>query len=68
MGIVVLILFSHSVPDMSSRKLMLKSCKDWLVDNNLSLHLGKTESILFGPKIKLYNVNVDDLSIECDSI
>jgi hypothetical protein len=26
---------------------MLKSCHEWLVDNKLSLHLGKTESIIF---------------------
>ena len=25
----------------------LKSCNDWLIDNKLSLHFGKTESILF---------------------
>ena len=30
----------------------LKSCYDWLVDNKLSLHLGKTESILFSTKRK----------------
>ena len=30
----------------------LKSCYDWLVDNKLSLHLGKTESILFSTKKK----------------
>ncbi|CAL4126167.1 unnamed protein product, partial [Meganyctiphanes norvegica] len=28
----------------------LESCRQWLMDNKLSLHLGKTESILFGPK------------------
>ena len=32
------------------------SCSDWLVDNKLSLHLGKTECILFGPKRKLKKV------------
>lgn len=26
---------------------------DWLIDNKLSLHLAKTESILFGSNIKL---------------
>ena len=30
----------------------LKSCYDWLVDNKFSLHLGKTESILFSTKRK----------------
>ena len=28
----------------------LNSCRQWLIDNKLSLHLGKTESILFGWK------------------
>ena len=31
----------------------LNSCREWLMDNKLSLHLGKTESILFGSKNKL---------------
>jgi len=30
----------------------LQNVSNWLVDNKLSLHLGKTESILFGSKIK----------------
>lgn len=32
---------------------VLESISNWLVDNKLSLHLGKTESILFCPKRKL---------------
>ena len=28
----------------------LNSCRHWLIDNKLSLHLGKTEAILFGSK------------------
>lgn len=31
----------------------LELISEWLVDNKLSLHLGKTESILFGSKPKL---------------
>ncbi|CAL4124750.1 unnamed protein product [Meganyctiphanes norvegica] len=31
----------------------LESCRQWLMDNKLSLHLGKTESILFGPNKKI---------------
>jgi len=34
----------------------LNSCHQWLVDNKLSLHVGKTECILFGTKAKLRNV------------
>ena len=30
----------------------LESVRDWLIDNKLSLHLGKTESILFGSNKK----------------
>ena len=31
----------------------LSNIGNWLVDNKLSLHLGKTESIRFGSKVKL---------------
>jgi len=34
----------------------LESCSKWLVDNRLSLHLGKTESVLFGTKRRLKRV------------
>ena len=30
------------------QKKELETVGDWLIDNKLSLHLGKTESILFG--------------------
>ena len=41
----------------------------WLIDNKLSLHLGKTESILFGSKQKLkskpnLNITCNDTSID----
>ena len=39
----------------------LGSCRQWLIDNKLSLHLGKTESILFGTKRKLQKVNSFDV-------
>ena len=44
------ILFSHKCVDTFSKKLgkVLESCSSWLVDNKLSLHLGKTECMLFG--------------------
>ena len=47
----------------------LKSCNQWLIDNKLSIHLGKTECILFGPKNKLnesqnFKVEYDDYSIK----
>lgn len=42
---------------------------DWLIENKLSLHLGKTESILFGSKIRLsrtpeLNISVGGTQIE----
>jgi len=60
------ILFSHSDPGYIAHVLggALKSCNNWLVDNKLSLHLGKTECILFGSKPKLRKVN--NFRIECD--
>ena len=36
------------VADKPSKE--LESCRQWLVDNKLSLHLGKTEYVLFGSK------------------
>ena len=43
----------------------LKSCRQWLIDNKLSLHLGKTESILFGTKFKLDRVN--SFEVKCNN-
>ena len=42
----------------------LKSISNWLTDNKLSLHLGKTESILFGTKKKLQCTSTQ-LSVTC---
>ena len=44
----------------------LNSCSNWLTDNKLSLHLGKTEAILFGTKRKLKNVK--DFIVKCNNI
>ena len=43
----------------------LKCVRDWLIDNKLSLHLGKTESILFGNKQKLNKQGHVNLNITC---
>ena len=40
----------------------LTSCKSWLIDNRLSLHVGKTESILFGTPRKLKGM---DFIVKC---
>ena len=52
------ILYSHKDPRVISERLgqELEPCSKWLVDNKLSLHLGKTESILFGSKRKLKKI------------
>ena len=42
----------------------LDSCRQWMIDNKLSLHLGKTEAILFGSKRKLNYVQ--DFSVKCN--
>ena len=43
----------------------LETLSDWLIDNKLSLNLGKTESILFGSIIKLKSES--NLYITCKS-
>ena len=41
----------HEVESLLSSE--LETVSDWLICNKLSLHLGKTESVLFGSKHKL---------------
>jgi hypothetical protein len=52
---VTTLLVSHknkaSVKELLSAE--LSNISKWLSDNKLSLHLGKTESILFGSRVKL---------------
>ena len=52
------LLVSGSDPNIIAEILSneLKSCRQWLIDNKLSLHLGKTEAILFGSRMKLLKV------------
>ena len=53
------LIFAHQDPIHIANHLsaQLDKCKEWLTDNRLSLHVGKTESILFGSKRKLKRVN-----------
>ena len=46
------LMFSGSDPKQIEKTLSdeLKSCRQWLIDNKLSLHLGKKEAILIGTK------------------
>ena len=59
------ILFSHRDPNIISEKLgkVLESCNEWLVDNKLSLHLGKTECMIFGSKRKIKSAK--DFKVDC---
>ncbi|CAG2230051.1 unnamed protein product [Mytilus edulis] len=59
------ILYSHKNPEVISEKLgkELESCSKWLIDNKLSLHLGKTETILFGSKRKLSKIRNFDVTL-----
>ncbi len=44
----------------------LQSCSEWLVDNKLSLHLGKTDAILCASKRK--PKNVQDFKVKCNGV
>ena len=44
----------------------LESVSEWLAENRLSLHLGKTESILFGSNKRL--AKCKELNITCNGI
>ncbi len=44
----------------------LQTCSEWLVDNKLSLHLGKAAAILCGSKRKLKNVQ--DFEVICNGV
>ena len=61
------IIFSHKDSQDISKKLgkELESCSNWLVDNKLPLHLGKTECILFGSKRKLKRVS--NFQVSCNN-
>jgi hypothetical protein len=59
------LMVSHKDADFIQEKLSAELAKvnEWLVDNKLSLHLGKTESILFGTTHKL--AKHSELNITC---
>ena len=44
----------------------LSNCKKWLVDNKLSLHVGKTECLLFGSKSRLKRAG--DFRVFCEGM
>ena len=61
------ILYSNKDPRVISDKLglELEMCSKWLVDNKLSLHMGKTQCIIFGFKWKLRKY-INFFSVECN--
>ena len=60
------ILYSNKDSRVLSNKLglELEMCSKWLVGNKLSLHMGKTEYIIFGSQWKLRKINI--FSVECN--
>ena len=44
----------------------MSSCKKWLIDNTLSLHVGKTECIMFGSSRKLKRAG--SFAVSCDGM
>ena len=42
----------------------ISSCQKWLIDNRLSLHVGKTECVIFGTRKRLKKVG--DFTVTCD--
>ena len=60
------LIVSGSDPEKIAEELSkeLESCQQWLRDNKLSLHLGKTEAMIFGTKNKLKNV--ESFKVKCD--
>ena len=52
------LLVSHKDPKFVSEKLGIEvqNCSDWFVDNQLSMHPGKTELILFSSQNKLKKI------------
>ena len=59
------LVFSHSDPVVIGDSLSaeLSNCREWLIDNRLTLHMGKTECILFGTGQRLARVR--DFRITC---
>ena len=58
--------FAHRDATVIGQRLSseLSNCKRWLVDNKLSLHVGKTECLLFGSKSRLRRAG--DFQVLCE--
>ena len=64
------LIVSDRQPNVISNKLSreLSSCNQWLIDNKLSLHVGKTECIIFGSRRKLNRLNGFSVTYESNEI
>ena len=62
------LLFAHKDASVIADRLSceLSNCRKWLVDNKLSLHVGKTECLLFGSKCRLKRVK--EFQVFCEGI
>ena len=62
------LLFSAKDPALIADRLSIEltRCKQWLVDNKLSLHVGKTECLIFGSKKRLKKVG--DFQVFCEGM
>ena len=60
------ILYSHKNPVVISQVLgsELENCSKWLIDNKLSFHFEKTESVMYGSKRKL--TKIKDFIVQCN--
>ena len=60
------LIFSHKDSEVIAERLSMEltTCKKWLVDNRLSLHVGKTECLLFGSGGRLKGVG--EFRVTCD--
>ena len=60
--------FAHKDASVIAERLSteLSNCKKWLVDNKLSLHVGKTECLLFGSKNRLKRAG--DFRVFCEGM
>ena len=60
------LIFSHKDSEVIAERLSLEltTCKKWLVDNRLSLHVGKTECLLFGSGARLKGVG--EFRVTCE--
>ena len=60
------LIYAHKDPKLIGEHLSLQltSCQRWLIDNRLSLHVGKTEAILFGTGRRLKRA--EGFEVTCD--